>query len=282
MRVAALLALISSLSWGVADFLGGLAARRAGATQVLAVSYPAGAVVITFLAIFVVPGTLSTDLIGISILAGVVGTIAITLLYAALVRGQMGVVSPITAVMSGAVPVFVGLLRGEQPSAFAFAGMGLAVFAVVLVSRESAHHHGRTPLTAIGLAIASGFAIGAYLSIIGLAPVDSGVWVATMGRWVSTVIMISFVLVVVHSFDKTTFPWKLAIITGILDSTANGLFQMASQRGLLSVVAVLGSLYPAATVVLARVVIKERMNRVQSVGVLLALSAAVLLAFNSS
>ncbi len=280
--MAALLALTSSLSWGVADFLGGLAARRAGTTQVLAVSYPAGALIITFLAIFVIPGKLSTDLIGISILAGVVGTIAITLLYAALVRGQMGVVSPITAVMSGAVPVFVGLLRGEQPSVFAFAGMGLAVFAVVLVSRESAHHHGRTPLTAIGLAIASGFAIGTYLTIIGLAPVDSGVWVATMGRWVSTVIMISFVLVVVRSFDKTTFPWKLAIITGILDSTANGLFQMASQRGLLSIVAVLGSLYPAATVVLARVVIKERMNRVQSVGVLLALSAAVLLAFNSS
>ncbi len=210
-----------------------------------------------------------------------VGSIAIALLYAALVRGQMGVVSPITAVMSGAVPVFVGLFRGEQLSAFAFAGMGLAVFAVVLVSRESTHHGGQTPLSAIGLSIAAGFAIGIYLTVIGLAPVDSGVWVASMGRWVSTIIMISFVAVVVRSFDRTTFPWKLAIITGILDSTANGLFQLASQRGLLSIVAVLGSLYPAATVVLARVVIKERMNRVQSVGVLLALSAAVLLTFNS-
>ncbi len=281
MRVAALLALISSLSWGVADFLGGLAARRAGATQVLAVSYPSGAIAITFLAIFVVPGTLSTDLIGISLLAGIVGTIAITLLYAALVRGQMGVVSPITAVMSGAVPVLVGLFRGEQPSGYAFAGMGLAVIAVVLVSRESAHHHGKTPIFAIGLAIASGIAIGTYLTIIGLAPDDSGVWVATLGRWFSTIIMITFVVVVVRSFNKSTFPWKLAIITGVLDSTANGLFQLASQRGLLSIVAVLGSLYPAATVVLARVVIKERMNRLQSVGVLMALSAAVLLAFNS-
>lgn len=105
MRVAALLALISSLTWGVADFLGGLAARRAGAAQVLAVSYPAGAVVITFVAIFVLPGQLTTDLIGISLLTGIVGAIAIALLYAALVRGQMGVVSPITAVLSGAVPV---------------------------------------------------------------------------------------------------------------------------------------------------------------------------------
>jgi hypothetical protein len=95
--VAALLALISSFSWGVADFLGGLAARRAGTAQVLAVTYPAGAIAITFLAIFVVPGILSAGLIGISMLAGAVGTIAIVLLYAALVRGQMGVVSPVTA-----------------------------------------------------------------------------------------------------------------------------------------------------------------------------------------
>jgi drug/metabolite transporter (DMT)-like permease len=159
--------------------------------------------------------------------------------------------------------------------------MGFAVIAVVLVSRESAHHHGRTPIAAIGLAIASGFAIGVYLTIIGLAPSDSGVWVATLGRWFSTIVMITFVVVVVRSFNKSTFPWKLAIITGVLDSVANGLFQLASQRGLLSIVAVLGSLYPAATVVLARVVIKERMNRVQSVGVVLALGAAVLLAFNS-
>jgi drug/metabolite transporter (DMT)-like permease len=280
-RVAALLALISSLTWGVADFLGGLAARRAGAAQVLAVSYPAGAVVITFVAIFVVPGQLSTDLIGISVLTGVVGAIAIALLYAAFVRGQMGVVSPITAVMSGAVPVIVGIFRGEQPSSFAFVGMGLAVFAVILVSRESAHHHGRTPISAIGLAVVAGFAIGIYLTVIGLAPIDSGVWVASMGRWVSTLIMITFVIVVSRSFDRTTFPWKLAIITGMLDSMANGFFQLASQRGLLSIVAVLGSLYPVATVVLARVVIKERMNRVQSIGVLLALSAAGLLAFNS-
>ena len=279
--MVALLALLSSLSWGVADFFGGLAARRAGTAQVLSVTYPAGAIAITFLAIFVVPGTLSTELIGISILAGSAGVTAVSLLYVAMVRGQMGVVAPITAVMSGAVPVLVGLFRGDQPSAYAFVGMGFAVIAVVLVSRESAHHHGKTPISAIWFAIASGFAIGVYLTIIGLAPVDSGVWVATLGRWFSSIIMITFVLVVVRSFDKSTFPWKLALITGVLDSTANGLFQLASQRGLLSIVAVLGSLYPAATVVLARVVIKERMNRVQSVGVVLALGAAVLLAFNS-
>jgi uncharacterized membrane protein len=107
------------------------------------------------------------------------------------------------------------------------------------------------------------------------------VWVATLGRWVSTVIMITFVVFVVRSFNRNAFPWLLASAAGILDAVANGLFQLASQRGLLSVVAVLGSLYPAATVVLARVVINERMNAIQGVGVVLALGAAGLLAFGS-
>ena len=278
--MAALFALISSVSWGVADFVGGLAARRAGSAQVLAVSYPAGAVVITIFALTIIPGELSTDLIGYALVTGTIGAIAIGLLYAALVRGQMGIVSPITAVMSGAVPVVVGIFRGEQPSGWAFAGMAIAVIAVILVSQES-QHHGKTPPIAILLAIASGTAIGLYLTALGLAPKDSGVWVATLGRWVSTVIMILFVLLVVRTFTRSTFPWVLAIAAGVLDAVANGLFQLATQRGLLSVVAVLGSLYPAATVVLARILINERMNRIQGAGVVLALTAAGLLAFGS-
>lgn len=278
--MAALFALISSVSWGVADFIGGLAARRAGSAQVLAVSYPAGAVVITIFALTIIPGEFSTGLFGYALITGVIGAIAIALLYAALVRGQMGIVSPITAVMSGAVPVMVGIFRGEQPSSWAYAGMVLAVIAVILVSQES-QHHGKTPPVAILLAIASGTAIGLYLTSLGLAPQDSGVWVATLGRWVSTVIMILFVLLVARSFTRSTFPWMLAIAAGVLDAVANGLFQLAAQKGLLSVVAVLGSLYPAATVVLARVLINERMNRIQGVGVVLALGAAGLLAFGS-
>lgn len=279
--MAALLALLSSLSWGVADFLGGLAARRAGSAQVLAVSYPSGAIVITLVAFFVIPGEFTPELFGYGLITGTIGAIAIAFLYAALVRGQMGIVSPITAVMSGAVPVLVGIFRGEEPSLGAFIGMGAAVFAVILVSRESASHHGKTPPIAILYAITSGLAIGLYLTSLGLAPVDSGVWVATLGRWVSTIIMITFVIVVVRSFDRSTFPWRLAITTGILDAAANGVFQLASQRGLLSVVAVLGSLYPAATVILARIVIKERLNNIQGVGVVLALGAAALLALSS-
>lgn len=192
----------------------------------------------------------------------------------------MGIVSTITAVMSGAIPVVVGVFGGEQPTAWAYLGMAFAVVAVILVSRES-QHRGKTPPIAIVLAIACGVAIGLYLTALGSAPKDSGVWVATLGRWVSSVIMIAVVILVVRSFTRTGFPWLLAVGAGVLDAVANGVFQLASQRGLLSVVAVLASLYPAATVVLARVVINERMNIIQGIGVLLALGAAALLAFGS-
>lgn len=278
--MGALLALLSSLTWGVADFMGGLAARRAGPVHVLSVSYPAGAIVLTLLAIFVIPGELSVEVLGYGAVAGTIGAVAIGLLYLALARGPMGIVSPITAVMSGAVPVFVGLLRGESLTALAMVGIVLAGLAVVLVSRETGEQARVAPST-IGLAIASGLAIGLYLTTIGLSPVNSGVWAAATGRWVSTLVLLIVLVSTARPFVRRGFPWMLVIVSGVLDATANGVFQLASQRGLLSIVAVVGSLYPVATVILAWVIIKERLNRVQIIGVVLALIAASSLALTS-
>jgi drug/metabolite transporter (DMT)-like permease len=275
--VGALLALVSSLSWGVADFIGGLAARRAGTVAVLSVSYPAGAILLTILAAFVITGDLTTELIPFAITAGVIGGIAILLLYAALTRGPMGIVSPVTAVMSGLVPVLVGVYRGESLTALAILGMVGAAVAVFLVSRESGHPHERTPLDALLYALASGVAIGFYLVALGLSPASAGIWTATLGRWITSLGMLALVLVFVRRAPGRGFPWALALSAGILDALANGLFQLASQRGLLAIVAVIGSLYPATTVLLARFVLHERMNGVQVTGVLVAFAAVVAL-----
>lgn len=282
--MAALLALLSSLAWGTSDFMGGLAARRVGAIRVLAVSYPAGAVLITILALVVIPGQWSWTTVGVGVIAGSVGAVAIGLLYAALARGQMGIVSPITAVLSGAVPVVVGIALGESLSALALVGVLVAGLAVVLVSRESGPHR-RTPVRAVVLAIGSGMAIGVYLSVLGTAPADSGIWVATMGRWFSTVFVVGILLVLLlrrggsSTEVRGPFPWSLALAAGALDALANAVFQLAAQRGLLAIVAVIGSLYPAATVVLARVLLKETLSRIQLLGVVLALAAASTLTF---
>lgn len=281
--MAALLALLSSLSWGTSDFMGGLAARRVGAVRVLAVSYPAGAVLITFLALVIIPGRWSWSTVSIGLVAGSVGALAIGLLYAALSRGQMGIISPITAVLSGAVPVAVGVVSGESLSPAVLAGVAVAGVAVVLVSRESGPHR-RTPIRAVGLAVGSGLAIGMYLSVIGTAPADSGIWVATMGRWVSTFLVLAILAILMKraspspTNNRSAFPWNLALAAGALDALANAVFQLAAQRGLLAIVAVIGSLYPAATVILARLLLKETMSRIQLVGVVLALFAASVLA----
>ena len=280
--MAVLFALISSLSWGTADFLGGLASRRVGSLRVLSVSYPAGGVLITILALLVVPGVLSSESMWVGVTSGAVGALGMGLLYAALAQGQMGIVSPITAVLSGAVPVIVGVIRGESLSPTAIAGIFAAGLAVILVSRETGPHK-KTPPRAIGIAIASGLAIGAYLSVLGSAPVDSGIWVATIGRWFSSIlVVIALIIWLVRTgagwSSAGSFPWGLAVAAGGLDALANAVFQLAAQRGLLAIVAVIGSLYPAATLLLARFLLHERISRVQLVGVVLALAAAAILA----
>lgn len=277
--MASLLALLSSLSWGTSDFLGGLASRRVGAIRVLSVSYPAGAALITVLAWLVIPGRLTWSLVATAAVVGSVGAVAIGLLYAALARGQMGIISPITAVLSGAVPVVVGLAIGEALSTLAFAGVVIAGIAVILVSREPGPHR-RTPVSAVVLAVASGLAIGAYLSVLGTAPDDSGIWVAAIGRWFSTVIVVAILIGMIGRGRgmSARYPWILALSAGALDALANAIFQLAAQRGLLAIVAVIGSLYPAATVILARIFLKETLSRIQLTGVVLALLAASALA----
>ena len=275
-----LLALGSSLTWGIADFMGGVSARRAGPVHVLVISYPAGAIVLTLIAKFIISGAFSLGVLLWGTLAGIIGAAAIGLLYVALARGPMGIVSPITAVTAGAVPVIVGLISGESLSTGALTGIALAGVAVILVSREKAEQS-KVRISTITLALASGVAIGFYLSAIGMAPKDSGVWAAVTGRWVSTVLLIGVFLFFSAPIKVRAFPWTLVILSGVVDAIANGVFQLASQHGQLSIVAVVGSLYPVATVVLAWVILKERLSKVQLTGVALALFAAGTLSLSS-
>ena len=201
------------------------------------------------------------------------------LLYAALAIGPMGIVSPLTAVGGAAVPVAVGIARGESVTALIVAGMVLAVIAVVLVSRESGPH-ARVTMKGLLLSGGAGLFIGLYLVGLGTAPDDSGIWVAALSRWWSSIVMVIAAIVVMirrRRGSSSRFPWLLAVSAGILDATANALFSLAAQGGELLVIAVIGSLYPAATIVLAHFALHERMSRLQWSGVVLALGAAVAL-----
>jgi len=173
--------------------------------------------------------------------------------------------------------VLVGVARGESLTALAIVGMLGAGVAVFLVSRESGHPHERTPVTALLYAVASGVAIGLYLVSLGLSPASAGIWTATLGRWITSIGMVLIVAVFIRKTPARDFPWRLAMAAGVLDATANGVFQLAAQRGLLAIVSVIGSLYPAATVLLARFILHERMNRVQVTGVAVAFASVIAL-----
>ncbi len=277
--MSALLALISSIAWGSADVAGGLGARRVGSVRVIAVNYPAGALVLTAFALFVVPGSITRDVILLSVVTAVVGTLGMVLLYAALAVGPMGIVSPLTAIGGAAIPVIVGVMRGEPLTLPFVLGAALALVAVVLVSRESGPHARITP-RALLLSAGAGIAIGFFLTALGIAPEGSGVWAATLSRWWSTLGMIVVTIILLSRSGLAKwrpYPWLFAIGAGALDALANGFFQLAAQDGELAVVAVIGSLYPATTLLIAHVLLKERMSRVQWAGVALALGAVVAL-----
>ncbi len=277
--MGALLALVASIAWGSADVAGGVGSRRVGSVRVIAITYPAGAIILTLFALYVVPGTIDRDVILLSLATSLVGTLGMVLLYGALAVGPMGIVSPLTAIGGAGIPVIAGLLRGEPLTLLFAVGALLALAAVILVSRESGPH-AKVTTRALLLAGGAGLAIGLFLTALGIAPESSGVWVATISRWWSSIGMGIFALVLLARSGRaswTPFPWLLAIGAGALDALANGTFQLAAQNGDLAVVAVIGSLYPATTLLLAHFMLKERMSGIQWTGVLLALGAVVAL-----
>lgn len=280
--MAPLLALISSLTWGLADFLGGLASRRTRIVRVLPISYLSGAIIVTFFSIFLIPGELNRDSYLYGFAAAFFGVPAIALLYVALSRGPMGIVSPITALMAGFVPVITGLLRGDQVSEIGYLGMALAALSVILVSQEKKSDTAqRITLSTLLICVASGTLIGSYLTVLGLAPTNQGIWTSTVARWFGFIFVGAFFLIQLKKISKDEqkqpFPWTLAIVAGVFDASANGIYQIATQTGVLAIVAVLASLYPAATALLARYILHERLRWIQNVGVVLALAAAACL-----
>jgi drug/metabolite transporter (DMT)-like permease len=284
--VPAVLALVSALVWGVADFVGGLASRRSTPLQTLVLTTPAGLVLIVPVALLVGGNPSGTALPGIG--SALFGSMGILLLYAALTIGPMGIVSPIAAVIGAAIPVVVGLLQGDRPGTAAYVGMVLAVVAIVTVGLEPQAptddaRHQKVSTKALVLAILAGIGIGGFMAVISLAPDDSGLWSVVWARGTSTVI-IAVLGGIVALRSRTPYfavdrPVRVqALSAGVLDVGANAIYVLALQIGLLSVVSVLGSLYPAATVLLARFVLAERLRPMQKVGMVTAIVAAALLA----
>jgi drug/metabolite transporter (DMT)-like permease len=278
--VSAGLALLASVLWGGSDFLGGSVSRRLRAVQVLAVSQVLSALVL--LAFLLLTARLTSVAVGPwlgwSVVAGLTWAGAVGALYTALARGTMGVVAPVAS-CGMLVPVAAAVLAGERPGASSLAGAALALVGVVGTAGPELSNERRTPPAAVGLAALAALLFGVEVYALARAS-ETSVAGALLGmRLSSLVVVVLAAAVTARTAPAVTgrdLPLLLAL--GVLDLTATAAFALASASGLVSVVAVLASLYPAVTILLARQVHGERLSRLQSGSVVLVLLGAVLCA----
>jgi drug/metabolite transporter (DMT)-like permease len=282
---ALLFSLVAAVSYGVSDFLGGLASRRARALTVVLVAFPLGTLGLALLVpLFGGHPGMHAVLAGAA--CGVLSGFGVLWFYAALAAGPMSVVSPLTALLVAGLPLLAGVAIGERPGVLAIAGAVLALVAVVLVSREERTAVDETPAVrltpaTLWMTVGSGGAYAAYFVLLDGVPVDSGVWPLLVARIVaSALVVVACVLRgALRPPRGTALP--LAVGAALLDVVANVAFLYGLRAGLLSLVSVLTSLYPAATVLLARFVLGERPGPVQRVGLGLAAAAVALIAAGS-
>ena len=282
MTSAILIALVSAALYGAADFLGGLISRRASALAVVFVSQFAGAVALLALLPLLPAATVAREDLIWGAVAGLGGGTGVALLYRALAIGTMSVVAPTTAVCAVAVPVAVAMLLGERPAALSLAGIGLALLAIVLISQSpqpaASPHSGTGARRALPIAIASGVAIGVFYLALARTSRTAGMWPLLAARGASTVLVAGMALASGHGavgVPRRVLP--MAIGCGLIDMAANALYLVAARGAPLSVVVTLASLYPASTVILARLVLHERLGPLQIAGVFACLVAIVMI-----
>jgi drug/metabolite transporter (DMT)-like permease len=274
---AVLLALSASFAWGFADFGAGAAARRLPVFVVAAVSQTAGLVFVGAVVLATAHGTPSRSQFAWAAFGGVVGVVGLSFFYRALAVGTMGVIGPITAT-AAIVPVAYGLGRGERPSALQGIGITLAVIGVVAASLEPMPEgRGRRLGTGVGFALAAAFAFG--WALVGLSRAAPGgvAWATLTMRMAAAPIAILLALTLQRRSPASSRSWLLLVGVGVTDTVATLLYGAASTKGLLSVVAVLSSLYPIVIIVLARVLLSERIARAQLAGAAVALAGVALI-----
>ena len=274
------LALASAVVYGASDFLGGLATRRSTATSVVVWSQLAGLLMLGLaVAVMGTPVPAPADLAW-GALAGVGGGAGVVLLYRGLSIGRMAIVAPTTAVGAAALPVLAGLVLGERPAALALLGVAVALLAIVLVSSApdlSSQRRARGLPPGLVEAIGSGVGFALFFVALAQAAETAGLWPLLTAR-VSILVAAIAGLVTRTTLRPAPGSTVMILVVGVLDMAANLLYLLASRTGLLSLVAVVVSLYPASTVLLARVVLGERLSARQVVGLVAAGAGVALIA----
>jgi drug/metabolite transporter (DMT)-like permease len=261
--------------WGASDFLGGIGARRANAFLFTAIVHLSGMVLMGGLALLAhapLPGNASLLW---ALLAGSVGGISLALFYRALASGKMGLTAPVAAVLGAGIPTIVTAFAEGFPGYRHVGGFVLAAVGVWLISRTE---DGAGRPEGLGLAVLAGIGFAGFYLCINKSGNASALWIAVISRTASFVVTSAFVLVGRYIRAVPTSVLTIAILTGCLDITGSAVFIRANQIGRLDEAVVLSSLYPAVTVLLARIFLHEHFSRARTVGMLAALVAVPMIA----
>ena len=275
--VAVALGLGAAISWGVADLLGGLKSRQLGVLTVLAGSQVFGALLIGAMVVARGQGPPATQYLVYGVLGGLSGLAALAAFYRGMAVGAMSVVAPISAT-GAAIPVTVGIATGDRPAAIQALGLVLALVGIRLVSREGGGNVGAKTAAGTGLALAAALGFGGFFVGMDAASDGDVLWPLLASRACDVVLLVAVFMVARPGVTLRPPDVRDVIAIGLFEVAANTLFAVASREGLVSLVAVLASFYPVATIFLARLVLKERIHRVQGVGVALAIAGVAAIA----
>ncbi len=267
-------ALAASITWGAGDFSGGLATRRAQVLSVVVGAYTVGFIVLVALAlIWSEPFPTTLDLIWGSV-AGLAGAVGLVAFYQALAVGRMGIVAPLAAMLSAAVPVLFGAFIEGLPGPIQLIGFVLTFIAVGLISGFGVVK-GRPK--GLGLALLAGLGFGSFFILISRVSHGSVFWPLAAARLSSLLFLLAVVLIRHQKVLPEKSVWLVVFLAGALDVAGNVFFVLATHAGRLDVAAILSSLYPAVTVLLATIILKERVTRLQAIGIVVALVAIPLI-----
>jgi len=269
-----LFGLLSALAWGAGDFNGGLAAKRSSPYGVVIVAHTISlGLLLVLIAIIREPVPPVRDWLWGGA-AGLTGGIGLLLLYRALAEGRMSVAAPVSAVLAAAIPVFVGIFQDGSPGALVLVGIILALAAVWLVSGGAGLSFRFADLRQ---PVVAGIAFGAFFICLERASQTSLWWPLVAIRIVSISSLLGYAMLTRQDWLPKRESLVPILLSSVLDTVGNASYAMSARMGRLDVAAVLGSLYPGATVLLAWVFLKEHISRVQTIGILLALAAIVML-----
>lgn len=278
--MTALLALLSAAFIGGADFIGGATSRTTNGLKVAAFAAVVGLPLALVVSLAYGAERLNRSDVGWSVVAGVVVSFGIVCFYTAMGRGLISVVAPVAAVTGAIVPVAYALARGERPGTLALVGLGTALVAIAVVSlAPSEQHSGAAEIDAlvIGLALASGLLFGLFYISFSRVSEDAGLWPVTISRAVGALVLVAVALIAVRNpLEGSRRLLRPTLAIAVLEVAAGVPLLLALQRGPVSIASVVASLYPVMTVLLAGVVLRERLSSLQYAGVACALASVVL------